>query len=306
MAYLLLGLFTLWAASEIFVKYSCNVAKEFHVPKYIIGIVITSLGTSLPELVLSVYGALTGHVSMVIGNIVGSNIANIALGLGLLGFLSKTNYVSSHLNFIKTDQNYLFISTLFILAGCYLDYFNRPVALLGLLTMAFFLLAQYKPQKYANGNGKKHDLNIKNITTDLLFVLFASGLIYFGAKWTIQGGVEIASYFNIPEFIIGLITIAVGTSLPEIAVVIIALRRGESSLALGNIIGSNVYNVCFILALTGMITPISIDLEFADPIVIYLCLLTVLTTFFIKYLATRTAGLLLLISYIVFVAWNFY
>lgn len=306
MIYLALGLITLWVASELFVKYSCNIAVEFRVPKYIIGIVITSLGTSLPELVLSIYGALTDHVSLVIGNIVGSNIANIAVGLGLLSLLSAKQYTDSHLEFTKTDQHYLVVSTGFIVLGTFLDVINRPVAILMLIVMIFFLKAQFKYRDEFNGEDKNKQVNYKNLSIDFILLLFASGLIYYGAKWTIYGGVSLANFLDVPEFIIGLITIALGTSLPEIAVVVVSCRRGETSLALGNIIGSNIYNVCFILGLTALITPISIILEIYSPIIMYLIALTLLTSYALRYLANKVSGALLLFTYLIFVAWNFY
>jgi len=124
-----------------------------------------------------------------------------------------------------------------------------------------------------NGVDKTHKVNYKKVSLEFLFILIAVILIYFGARWTITGGVAIAEYFNISELVIGLITIAIGTSLPEIAVVLTACRKKETSLALGNLIGSNIYNVCFILALTGLITPLSIDLSLFSPTIIYLILL---------------------------------
>lgn len=307
MIYLLIGLIILWASSELFVYSSCNLATEFKVPKYLIGVLITSLGTSLPELVLSIYGALTEHVSMVVGNIVGSNIANIAVGLGLLSLLAKKGYADDHLDSIKTDQNFLLLSTAFILVGSYMLEFSRPIAILALLVIVIFIKQQLiQNKKNAPSNGYNINVNYRRIILDLILVLVAAISIYFGSKWTILGGVELASYFNIPEMIIGLITIALGTSLPEIAVVVASCRKGETSLALGNIIGSNIYNVCFILGLTGLITPIRMDLNLLDPVIIYLVILTCVVSFLLKFITKRISGLLLLLSYTVFAVWSFY
>lgn len=306
MIYLILGLVILWAASELFVSSSCKIATEFNMPKYIIGIIITSLGTSLPELVLSIYGALTNHVDLVIGNIVGSNIANIALGLGLLSLCARHQYIDNHLGLIKTDQHFLLASTGFIILGCYLGVFNWLFGIAALLTMALFLKQQFKFKELNNGNNDNSKVNYKLIIFELILVFIASAMIYFGAKWTIDGGVEVAKFLGVPEFIIGLITIALGTSLPEIAVVFVACRKGEESLALGNIIGSNIYNVCFILGLTAMITPLAMELALLSPTIIYLIILTLLTSFALKFLGSKLGGLLLTISYLLFVAWNFY
>lgn len=305
MIYLIIGLVLLWVSSEIFVESSNKLATEFKLPKYIIGILITSLGTSLPELVLSLYGALTDHVSMVVGNIVGSNIANIALGLGLLSLLAKKGYADIHLNTIKTDQNFLLLSTVFILVGSYNGLFSRSIACIALLVILAFIREQLIYSKNGNGQSNSSSKNYKKIAIQLGLILLASIVIYFGSRFTITGGVELAKLFSVPEFVIGLITIAVGTSLPEIAVVIVACRKGETSLALGNIIGSNIYNVCFILSLTALIKPLFIDINIFSPIIIYLIILTVLVYFFLKYITTKISGILLFLSYFIFVYWSF-
>lgn len=303
----MIGLTVLWAASELFVKSSCKIAKEFNVPKYIVGILVTSIGTSLPELVLSLYAALTNHIELVIGNIVGSNIANIAVGLGLLSLCAKRQYVNEHLDYIKTDQHYLIVSTIFILLGCFFGVFDWMLGLAGLVIIGCFIGQQVKYSKVYNSQSNQDSkVNYKLVYLELSLVLLASAMIYFGAKWTVDGGVAVATLLGVPEFIIGLITIALGTSLPEIAVVFVACRKREEGLALGNIIGSNIYNVFFILALTGVITPLEMDLSLLSPTIIYLIVLTLLTSFALKFLGTKIGGILLSISYIVFVAISFY
>lgn len=309
MVYLIIGLATLWVASELFVESSSKLATEFRVPKYIIGILITSLGTSLPEFVLSLYGALTDHVDMVIGNIVGSNIANIAVGLGILSVVAKKGFidefVEQHVDYIKTDQNFLLVSTGFILVGSYMAMFGRPISILALLVIIYFIKIQIFDTKHSNDKSESNKVDYKIILLNIGLVVIAAILIYFGSRWTITGGVALAQLFGVPELVIGLITIAFGTSLPEIAVVIAACRKAEIGLALGNIIGSNIYNVCLILGLIGILKPLAIDIGIFDISNIYLTILTIFIVFFLKYLANRIAGGLLLLSYIVFVAWNF-
>lgn len=263
---ILIGLFFLIWSADHFIESASVVAKHLGLPPLIIGIIIVGFGTSAPEMVVCVFAALDGVPQLALGNAYGSNIANIGLILGITALITPFQ-VTSHI--IRKELPILAAVT--FLAG--LPLLDGQVSMLDAFTLklGFFLLMMWSVKQGRNQNNQTdplaseteeaiNDLSM-SITRAWLLLIGSCIVLLISSRVLVWGAVEVALSFGISELIIGLTIVAVGTSLPELASSIAAIRKNEPDLALGNLIGSNLFNILAVVGLTGLIQPFDVDLH---------------------------------------------
>ncbi|MGK2740438.1 calcium/sodium antiporter [Tepidicaulis sp. LMO-SS28] len=270
MDYLLIaaGLVLLFAGGEVLVRSSVAIATRFGVSPVLVGLTIVAFGTSAPELTVSLEAALVGQPDIAIGNIVGSNIANILLILGLAAVITPLHPERA---LIVRDGIFMLAVTVGLAAIC-LTGMITPLQgwlFVGLLTV-YICICYWAERKSKTGAAALHTHETEEYAglpprLYVLLPLFALGLagVIFGAQLLVDGAIAIARVWGVPEAVIGLSMVAVGTSLPELVVSVIAAIRGRVDVAVGNVVGSNIANILGILGVTAIIEPLAVARQIA-------------------------------------------
>ena len=244
---------------------SSALAKKFNVSDLVIGLTIVAFGTSAPELVVNIFASSEGHHDVVMGNIIGSNIFNLFLILGLAGVITPLSVQLSTV-WKEIPFSFLAIVFLYIIANDIIHDDNQVIT----GADGFYLLCMFVAFLISIYRNMKND---KEVTIDspqtsyaatkiwLLIVLGLAGLIA-GGKFVVSSAVNIATELGVSEKIIGLTIVAAGTSMPELATSVVAALRGNSDIAVGNVIGSNIFNIFFILAISAMVHPVDYNIKF--------------------------------------------
>ena len=255
---LLIGFGLLTYGADMFIDGSAALARRFHIPEIVIGLTIVAFGTSLSEASVSIASVLHGANSVAVGNILGSNIANIFLVLGLTATISA---LTIRKNTIKYEMPFVcFITVLLMYIGAFYGVISRFSA--GILLALFVAFLAYL--RISGTKDVESDIDTKQISglKIALFLIFGLCAVIYGSNLIVDSSVSIARIINISERIIGLTIIAFGTSLPELVTCIVAVLKKRSDLAVGNIIGSNIVNILFVLGITGLIKPINFEPTF--------------------------------------------
>ena len=251
-------------SSDFFVKYSEKIGLGLGVPQFIIGVTIVSIGTSLPELITSLFAVTKGDTSFVAGNVIGSNIANILLVVGIATIFAKKIEVTRSL--IKLDLPIL-ISCGAILAITMSDgTFNFLEAIVCLTSFVIYLFYNYYQHK--ESKQEKEDELLKTLKLKkkppikwyyLVFILISSITLFYSAQFTIESVISLATILKLDTSIIAVTAVAIGTSLPELSVSIVAAKKGNFDLTLGNIFGSNIFNGFVVMGIPALIHPLHIS-----------------------------------------------
>jgi len=261
-ALLLSGLVLLALSGEALIRGAVTTALAFRLPPLIIGLTIIALGTSAPEFTVSVQAALVGQADIAIGNVIGSNIANILLVLGVMALLNPFQVSGETL---KRDGRVMLMVSALLVA---MAYWGMISALMGaglLLALLVYMIALYRgAQSESQGNKEASENVTENVLPGGLWLavpVLIAGLIgiIWGADLMVTGAIQLARGFGVSEAVIALSIVAIGTSLPELAVSIVASLRGQAGLAVGNIIGSNISNILLILGGTSLLAPLAIS-----------------------------------------------
>lgn len=270
MAYLqlLAGLFLLLAGGDLFVRGAVGVAQRFKVSPLLIGLTLVGFGTSLPELFASLEAARIGSPGIAVGNVVGSNIANILLILGLSALITPLGVARGSL---RRDGPVLIVTSVLTIAICLFGRIERWWGLMLLtLLLTYVVHAYLSERRQADGRARLHlaeAAEIKPLATALpaRLAVTLGGLtgIILGAGLLVDGAIVLARAFGLSEAVIGLTIVAVGTSLPELATSLIAALRRHGDVALGNVVGSNIFNLLGILGATAVFRPIAVPSEIA-------------------------------------------
>lgn len=305
----IIGIFLLIKGADYLVAGSSSLAKRLGVPSLVIGLTIVAFGTSMPELVVNVIAAIKGSGDIAFGNVIGSNIANILLILGItaiiipLSFQRSTFYKEIPFSFLATLIVLIFVNTQF-LDGLNLTKIFRFE---GLILLSFFAIFLYYVASLSKKkNSEFSEEKIKDRSLFLIIVMILGGLValYFGGKWVVNGAVALATLFGLSEYFISLTIVAVGTSLPELVTSIVAALKKNADIAVGNIIGSNIFNIFWILGLSSLITPITIPQNAIFDVLILL-ITTLVLAFFVfvdkRYKLTRWEGIIMVLMYIAYV-----
>lgn len=255
---LAVGLVLMSKGADFFVDGASSLAKKFKIPSIIIGLTIVAMGTSAPEASVSITSAIKGVSGVAIGNAIGSNIANILL---ILGITSAICALKLQRNTVKFELPFVTIITVLLCGmGYYFQSISRVCAAILLTLFILFLGYLFKMSKDANNEESEiKDLGIFKI---ILFIVGGLIALVYGSDLTVNSAIDIAKSLNISDRIIGLTIIAIGTSLPELVTCIIAALKKQSDIAIGNIVGSNIFNILFVIGLTGVIKPMTFSPEF--------------------------------------------
>ncbi len=302
--FLVIGLIILIIGGDILVRGAVSVAERFSISPLIIGLTIVSLGTSAPELFISVQAALAGSGGLAIGNVVGSNIANILLVLGLPALIAAQNVKEDGIGkniFVMLGITVIFMGMLS--TGSMGLFFG--IILVGLLTL--FLRDQYKSSIKSNETPDYHDEVGEGPSSPkiaALFLLIGIIMLPIGAQITVDNAHVIALDWGLSDEIIGLTVVAIGTSLPELAASMMAVIRGNSNLAIGNVVGSNIFNIAAIMGITLIIIPVPVGehIIHLDMWVMFGVSVLLGIIAFFKDAITRSMGLVMLALYATYIA----
>lgn len=255
---LILGLVILIKGADFFVKSSSSIAKRFNISQIVIGLTIVSFGTSAPELFVNVLASIEGSQELSIGNVVGSNIANILLILGVSGLIYP---IHTNKNTIWREIPFALLAAFVLLVMANDVFFGDVQSKIsindGIILIFFFLVFLSYVFAISKEEGVAVD-NVEIISTSKTIILLLTGLagLFFGGKLIVEAAINIAKLFHVSEAVIGLTIVAVGTSLPELATSAVAAYRKNSDIAIGNVVGSNIFNIFFILGVSSIINPI--------------------------------------------------
>jgi len=258
-----LGFVFLIIGANWLVDGASSVAKKMKISAIVIGLTIVAFGTSAPELIVNIFASATGNTDIAIGNILGSNIANILLILGISAMIypltSKRNTVWKEI-----PLSLLAAIILMVLANDKLidgDCFSGLTRIDGIVLVAFFIIFIYYTFGIAKINGEASSSDIQQFSYPKSFLYIIAGLIglTLGGKWIVDGAVKIAEIFNMSQSLIGLTIVAIGTSLPELATSAIAAYKKQTDIAIGNIVGSNIFNIFWILGISSIIRPLPLN-----------------------------------------------
>ena len=300
MVYLLLlvGVLLLLIGGDFLVKSAASLAKKLNISPFLIGVTVVSFGTSAPELIVSLKAAFNGSSGIAIGNVIGSNVANLALVLGITVLIRPVVIDSKKLQFAWFSM--LVASLMFFgfsLDGI-LDRLDGFFLITGLI-LFLILSIRKRDDSFADEELEK---TLKTNLIPVYFILGAAGL-YYGSELLVDNAITIAKSFGISEFIIGVSVVALGTSLPELVTSVIAILKGQSSISVGNLIGSNVFNIFAVLGITSAVNPLEADsflIAIDLPIMLGVTLLTGVFLLISKQLG-RIEGLLLITIYILYI-----
>ena len=259
---IIVGFVLLIKGADFLVEGASNIAKKFHIPEIIIGLTVVSIGTSMPELFVSITSAMEGFSDMAIGNVIGSNIANLFLILGVSSIIKSIKF--------KRETRLIEIPmclaiTLIFMALCNLGQdVSRSDAGVLLVLFAIFIVYTIIMAKKGEAFDKEDDNEdntdnakpSKSTLKDIIFVILGVALLKIGGDLTVNNAVNVARHFNLSEKIISVTILAVGTSLPELVTSVSAAIKGKSDIAIGNILGSNIFNILLIIGVSAMINPI--------------------------------------------------
>jgi cation:H+ antiporter len=298
--YLLIsGLIVLVLGGNFLLKSAVSISLKFNVPKLLIGMTVVSLATSAPELIISLKSALLGSPDLAISNVVGSNIANIGLVLGLTIFLSPINISK---DIYKVDWPIMMFSALFFLVivwdGIIKWYEGGILVFLLILTIFFLIKIQKKTEEDIELEVEAED----SLSKSILFLVIGGIFLYLGSEWFILGAIDLADSFGISERIIGITVVSVGTSIPELATSMIAIYNKEKGISLGNLIGSNIFNVFAVLGITSIVSPVVVGdmniINFDIYVMLFFSAIIFPLIFFPKkFVLGRTKGFIILSLY---------
>lgn len=309
---LIVGLALLvWSANR-FVEGSASTARHFGMPPLLIGMVIVGFGTSAPEMVVSALAALEGSSGIALGNAYGSNIANIALILGVTALISPIMVHSTVLRKELPILTFVTILTVVLLADLDLTRLDAIVLLLVFGSLMAWIIYEGLKQK-TDSLAKEVEAETAEkampIKRSVFWLVIGLVLLIASSRILVWGAVEIAQIFGVSDMIIGLTIVAVGTSLPELASSVIAARKGEHDIALGNILGSNLFNTLAVVGIAGTIHPFAVEPETISRDMVVMGALTV-SLFLIGFgfkgrqgRINRFEGAALLLVYVIYTAW---
>lgn len=295
------GFFLLVKGADYFVEGAAGIADKFGIPQLVIGLTIVALGTSAPEAAVSITAALKNNAEITIGNVVGSNIFNVLIILGITACIVP---VAVAVSTIRVEIPFM-IGITFLLMGIGMtgNIISFADGILLLVVFAAYLIYLFR-MALKNRKTEEEEQEKRPAWKLISFAVAGLALIILGSDVTVDAAVEIAGFLGVSERVIGLTIVAMGTSLPELVTSVSAARKGKADIAIGNIVGSNIFNILFIVGFTALITPVTFQPAFipdtiiaaAAGILLFLCVCS-------GKKLTRAGGILLLIGYAAYFAY---
>ena len=302
--FLIIGSAGLYFGSEWLIDGAKDLAKKLKVSDLVIGLTIVSIGTSFPELVVGLISAFQGYTEFVIGNVLGSNIANIGLAIGLPALFFKIDF----------DLKNSIAPFIYNLLACLMLYIFLQDNLIsskeaqGLILVFFiYIIASFLRPNITSCDGELENENISPIYVSLLRIFTGSIMLYYGSVLFVDNGaIPLVEQFGFSEKAIGMTIVAIGTSLPELFVTLMALSKKEVGISLGNIIGSNIFNILFVLATIALVTPIKTSNVNFELLLGVGFLLSLMLFIYLQKGLNKITASILFIGYITFLFLQFY
>lgn len=304
MSYLLivLGLVVLIFGGDILVQGASGIAKKLKLSPLVIGMTVVAFGTSAPELMVSLKAAYMGSPEIALGNVIGSNIANIALVLGITVLILP---LAVDKNSKNIDWPVMFAASVAFLVAALDGEISRLEGVLMVLSLITFTYIIIRNSRKKNKKKASESTEVvPNIYLSIGKNLLGLIMLYFGSRWLVSGSIDVAREFNIEERIIGITIIAFGTSVPELAASVIAAIRKETDISIGNLIGSNLFNILCVIGLTATIKPIAVTEKLINPDMFWMIAIAFglgIILFFWKKI-NRWHGVVLILSYSAYIA----
>lgn len=297
--------------ADYFVSAAASIARKYGISAIVIGLTIVAFGTSAPELAVNVLASLSGSTGIAIGNVLGSNIANILLILGITAAIAPIRALP---NTVHKEIPFSFFAALLVLFlandvridGAITDALTR---IDGLVLLSFFAIFMYYIVTIAKVESEHEATDVMQTQSLAItfFILLASlGALVLGGAWVVQGAVVFATYLGISETIIGLTVVAIGTSLPELVTSVVAARKGETDIAIGNIVGSNIFNIFWILGVSAVIAPLPFSSTLdGDIILAIVASLILFATMYVgkRHLIERWQGIAMVVVYCIYIVY---
>ncbi|HIE44667.1 MAG TPA: calcium/sodium antiporter [Flavobacteriaceae bacterium] len=308
--YIIAGFLLLVAGGDFLVKSSVGLSFKFNLSKLIIGMTVVSFATSAPELIVSLKAALNGSTDMALSNVIGSNVANIALVLGLTAMVSVI-FVDKSFYRLNWPAMVFFSVLLFwfLKNDLFLSRAEGVILFVLLIIFIYYMIWDARKNKTETVTNLDDDIDddLEKASYKKIFIWLVIGAaaLYFGSEFLVKGAKEIARNLQISEGVIGLTVVAIGTSVPELAASLIAALKGEKAISLGNLIGSNIFNIGSVLGLTAIINPLKVNSKILESDIYWMLgvALILLPLSFLpkRHKLSRYKGLLLFVAYILFI-----
>ena len=301
---LTVGLILLLKGSDYLVIGSSRISRNFGVQPLIIGMTVVAFGTSLPEFIVSLESAIAGEQGIGLGNIIGSNIANIALVLGVAALIKPLKIEK---DVLKKDLPTVIVISII----AYIMMLDNEVGFIDgtILTIIFIIFLYRMFLKAKKGKVPLDDIGrSKSPYINYIYAIGGITALAFGARFTIEGASGVATYFGISSLAIGLTVVAIGTSLPELVATLTAIKKGEDEIGVGNIIGSNIFNLLFVLGIISLIKPFEvadINITLFGPLMIFVAIILLPMGYNKELKISRLSGLFLVTLYISYIVISF-
>ena len=298
---LIFGLTILIIGGNLLLKAAVSISMKFGIPKLLIGMTVVSLATSAPELIVSIKSAIKGSPDLAISNVLGSNIANLGLVLGITIIFSPINISKS---IYKKEWPIMMFSAIYFLIVV-LDGIITKIE--GGILVCFLIMTIASLIKFRDKNEEHIELEDEDsVIKSLIILIFGGVFLFYGSEWFIDGAILLANSFGISERIIGITVVSVGTSIPELAASVVASIKKQNDLSIGNLIGSNIFNLLVVIGITSTVLPIEqIDSKiiFNDMLWVILFSAIILPLAYLKRrnILTRKKGIILLTLYLIFI-----
>lgn len=300
-AFIIIGIvLVLWGADRL-TDGAVAIAERMKIPQIVIGLTIVAVGTSAPELCVSLVSALKGTADLAVGNVVGSNIFNSMLIVGVAAMVAPMTILPST---VRKDIPFSLVASISLATMVLMD--GDISRLDAIILFAAFILFMYITVKGAKGSHAEEPAEPKNYTPlkASLLILLGLACLIVGSNVFVTGATEVATALGVSDAVIGLTIVAGGTSLPELATSVVSARKGQSGIAIGNVLGSNVFNILMILGLTGIICPMQVhDITIIDLSVLVGSMVLLWLFSYTKYTVARWEGAVLTCLFIAYISW---
>ena len=302
--FLISGLLALFIGAEGLIRGSSALALKIGITPLVVGLTVVAFGTSTPELVVSLKAALIGNTSITLGNVIGSNIANIALILGTAALIRPLDV---HANVVRKEIPIMIAFTILLILLLFdgeVGFIDGIIFVISIVAYTIVNIILARKEKNAEvENEFKDGLKTKiNVPVSIIMIVAGLGLLILGANLFVNGAIAIAKFIGVSDAIIGLTVVAIGTSLPELITAAVASYKKESDIAVGNVVGSNIFNILGILGITALITSINTDeLNFVDFGVMLFAAIILLPLSKTGFKISRLEGAFLVVGYIIYI-----
>ena len=294
----IIGSVLIFYGSSLLIDNSTLIARSLNISPIVIGLTVIAFGTSLPELVVSVIAILRGEGAIVLGNIVGSNIANILLVLGVIVTIKPLDINFSSL---KQGSIYLLIATSCLMIMIWSQELSFIPGFILLILFGIYMISQFRSNKKNDYDSDISEIDFKFLY--ILYIILGSIILGYGSHLFINSSIQIASFFNVPKIVISVSLVAFGTSVPELVTSIVAVRKGEPNFVIGNILGSNIINIFLVLGSSLIISDIYVTILgiFYPSIFMLVSALILILLLLLTSKLNRIHGLFLFILYLIFI-----